>query len=740
MHGYLGYGGAVAYHPDGWDGAGVYAYTESYVDAVVGVAEAGGYGILGISNDETYAGIRARNEISGADALLAEGNYAGYFDGDVSITGALEDADGDVGTAGQVLSSTATGTDWIDVSGSADSDWQIGTGTVYNTTADIGIGTASPLCGLDIQRDHVGIKGSDISYDGVTFADYGGLVISSHHAIGYPDHVSFVATGSEAGNYSSSMSFWTRTSSGTAAEKVRITQSGNLGIGITAPTYTLDVNGDGRFVDALTLNSELLDADGDAGTAGQVLSSTVTGTDWITVSSGGVHDHWGESWTGSGTHGLLLDNSDATTSLVSLAADTHGVQIVHYNSGDDGAAVAAYEGPSVSGAYSSARLAWHASDAPAGSPYNVGVYGEIPATGAGGHAIHGAVLTTDVEDRAGYFDGAVEITGFLYDSNGEAGTAGQVLSTTATGTDWIDAASGGSSLWTDNTSYISANNATNIKIYDNGTGLGNIFVGSTDCDAVTNFLNDGVNTKDCWDDDGTLYGYYTSGGDIGVYSSADTAAVLDGDVRITGRLRDSSSDEGTDGQVLSSTGTGTEWIDPPAHCLAEDQPSTELCSGDDQTATITLGFTFKTPVGDFSTATVSTNGTIGFGNTYGGYINSISALRGSTSSTSLTFAAYWDDLNTTVYGEQLSSPTRYVVHWIGYDRLTSSNIVDFQAVIYPEAGLVVHYIEMNDIDSDAPTLGWAYGGSAGPYMVGSGIYNRVQPSQCQTVPYFIGSF
>jgi len=53
--------------------------------------------------------------------------------------------------------------------------------------------------------------------------------------------------------------------------------NGNVGIGDSTPDATLDVAGSFR------LDGIYYDKDGDTGTAGQVLSSTVTGTDWVDV-------------------------------------------------------------------------------------------------------------------------------------------------------------------------------------------------------------------------------------------------------------------------------------------------------------------------------------------------------------------------------------------------------------------------------------------------------------------------
>ncbi len=60
-----------------------------------------------------------------------------------------------------------------------------------------------------------------------------------------------------------------------------ITSSGNLGIGTTDPQYPLQVQGNARVTGAV------YDSTNSPGTSGQVLQSTVTGTQWTTAATGG---------------------------------------------------------------------------------------------------------------------------------------------------------------------------------------------------------------------------------------------------------------------------------------------------------------------------------------------------------------------------------------------------------------------------------------------------------------------
>lgn len=111
------------------------------------------------------------------------------------------------------------------------------------------------------------------------------------------------------GGGNTDLAFWTSTT-GTIAEKMRLTDAGNLGIGTTSPSALLHVNGSMRLVGSFA------DSINATGTSGQVLTSTGTSTLWSTVAAGG-----GTSTPSIGSAGYLQFASttsgyfDGTSSL-----------------------------------------------------------------------------------------------------------------------------------------------------------------------------------------------------------------------------------------------------------------------------------------------------------------------------------------------------------------------------------------------------------------------------------------
>ena len=151
------------------------------------------------------------------------------------------------------------------------------------------------------------------------------------------------------------------------------------------------------------------------------------------------------------------------------------------------------------------------------------------------------------------------LNGKLFDGDGDFGTAGQLLSSDGTDLNWIDA------------STTSVANANNVGVNANSTNADQFitFVGASsgnnpirvDTDLK---YNPSTNTLKTTSGNLTL----SSGGDVIVSDDLDVTGNLDasgnldvgGNLKIDGQLKDGDGNFGTSGQVLSSDGTDTAWI------------------------------------------------------------------------------------------------------------------------------------------------------------------------------------
>ena len=86
--------------------------------------------------------------------MKLKNNLLEILGGDISVSGHYKDSAGDIGTAGQLLSSTATGTDWIDAPSPSISQWKLTNTTTSPTsnTTKVAIGKDE----ADVELDVVG--------------------------------------------------------------------------------------------------------------------------------------------------------------------------------------------------------------------------------------------------------------------------------------------------------------------------------------------------------------------------------------------------------------------------------------------------------------------------------------------------------------------------------------------------------------------------------------------------------
>ena len=376
------------------------------------------------------------------------------------------------------------------------------------STGSVGIGTTVPSAKLHVVGDAILGGGTDISPSALGAGQLGIV------GLGYNGYVALNATAMYFGHTSNARSIIFQTN---AADRVAITVTGDLGVGTSSPSEKLHVVGSARITGAL------YDSSNSSGTAGQVLTSTGTGFSW---SSGSV--------SGSGTTNYVAKWSGASTladSLLFSSSTAVGI----------GTAVPSYKLEVIGGSTITGDL------------YAVARFDQDKTTN------RGIVL--------GY-NSTGQIGAVIADS---AGLASSIMLITNSGTaaGWVESI-----------------RVTSDKVgIFRETPLYSLDVGGTF--RTNNFftLSDG---KAYWGPEGVGYGYLTwdsgyakvaaldtntlylggnnqitilSTGNVGIGQTSPSQKLhVDGSIRVTGAYYDSSNAVGTNGQVLSSTGTGTAWV------------------------------------------------------------------------------------------------------------------------------------------------------------------------------------
>ena len=254
-------------------------------------------GTLEVSDNATITGaLVVENNATVTGTLAVTGNTT--VTGDVVVEGStslatttlgavLQDYEGDKGTAGQVLSSTGTSTNWVD-NFAPDAGTVTNTSLRWNGTAWVenqglqsdGSATTSLTTELQVGNNATVTGTLEVS-DNATIT--GALVVENNATV-----------------------------TGTLAVTGNTTVTGDLVVAAnTTASGTLTANS------TTTLNAALVDAEGNPGTAGQVLSSTGTQTNWISISTDSITD------TDTDTKIQVEEGSDDDT----IRIDAAGVEV-----------------------------------------------------------------------------------------------------------------------------------------------------------------------------------------------------------------------------------------------------------------------------------------------------------------------------------------------------------------------------------------------------------------------------
>ncbi|MCD4735956.1 MAG: hypothetical protein K8R53_07930 [Bacteroidales bacterium] len=164
-----------------------------------------------------------------------------HIAGNMRLDAAFEDKDGEAGGAGQILSSTATGTDWINAPPTDDGDWTISGNNMYSSVSgNVGIGTTNP------GNHHLVLSKTSATMAITSGAGTCRLLMGNTDSNG-ADNPTIINAGN--GNLQiGTGDSWTTAGGGTMAITAHFDDDGKVGIGTTDPTTSLTLGGSNPII------------------------------------------------------------------------------------------------------------------------------------------------------------------------------------------------------------------------------------------------------------------------------------------------------------------------------------------------------------------------------------------------------------------------------------------------------------------------------------------------------------
>jgi hypothetical protein len=212
---------------------------------------------------------------------------------------------------------------------------------------NVGIGTTSPSAALQIFRSafsgnqfktyaELSAAPTVLSY---TTSDGFGLILNMYEAISGVPYTRYADIVANTGDVSDSvMRFFTKPYSGNAAERMRITSGGNVGIGLTNPSYKLHIVGSTDVINATSTTTDARINIGHSGNGGYVGyanlgAGNASNTFYVTTGSGVIGS--GITMNAAGSVGIGTSSPAATLDVRGAATFSSSVTATSFFESSD---------------------------------------------------------------------------------------------------------------------------------------------------------------------------------------------------------------------------------------------------------------------------------------------------------------------------------------------------------------------------------------------------------------------
>ncbi len=374
-----------------------------------------------------------------------------------------------------------------------------------------------------------------------------------------------------------------KTTIGSSGDDVTITAFGNILLdNNTSITKSLGIGKNLTVDENFQVKKQFIDAGNNAGVAGQILSSTATGTNWIdntknkvtTIATEPLNPIEGDIWFDTTASEIKIYDADEpiNTNRWKKITDTNNLTENVYTT--NGMLTSDRLVTGKTNSFRFTDLTNFDIDNTNYISLNSKGYLDLRATTGINVVNHTRFLEYITVDK-GYKD-----------STGSLGGAGQILSSTSTATKWVDNSAehigtlgsiffaGADGKPTENNNQLFWDNTNNrLQIGSTLSGTNKVTVQGAIRSQGYNNSNGTVGQPSYRFSSDSNTGMYRIAADQLGFSTAGVNALLIDDTQninipknlsVTGTFADTSGDVGTNGQILTSTTSGTNWIDNPA--------------------------------------------------------------------------------------------------------------------------------------------------------------------------------